>query len=287
MILQEFSATVVTSSDPEGRTTQTENQFMTDEFTTPTEAVTTPRTSIARIGILGAVAAALVAVGILAAAATATPAGTLAAGTTGGSIPSSTVGLDNRGGPGMGRMGGGITITAISGSNLTLKTVDGWTRTIAVTTTTALTKGGATIALTDLKVGDAIQFAQTRQTDGSYSITKLDVVLPHADGKVTAISGSTITVTGRDGSTATIKVTSATTYTVGTATGKALTDVKVGMRLDAVGTLNTDGSLAASAVRAFDPATMPGEHGGDGDAPLGNGPAPAASPSASASASAG
>ena len=53
------------------------------------------------------------------------------------------------GGPGFGRGGfgfGGITITAIDGSNLSLKTEDGWTRTIAVTSDTAVTRAGKTIA---------------------------------------------------------------------------------------------------------------------------------------------
>ena len=68
-------------------------------------------------------------------------------------------------------------------------------------------------------------------------------------------------------------------------TGKALTDVKVGMVVNAVGTLNSDGSLSATAVRAFDPTTMPGR-GHDGHGPMGN-DAPDASPAASAATSAG
>ncbi len=264
---------------------------MTHEFTTPIEPVAARRGSLARIGLLGAATAALVAVGILAVAATAAPSGTIAANTTGSTSASIDlpVGapLD---GPMGGRFGGmrgfggmpgfgGITITAISGSNVSLKTVDGWTRTIAIAGDTTLEKAGATITLTDLKVGDQVQIRQTRLDDGSFKVTELHVLLPRAGGIVTAVTGSTITVEGRDGTTTTIKVIASTTYQVGRADGKALTDIEVGMHLMAVGTENADGSLTASAVRAVDPANMPGRGGlgpwkGQGHGPWGDGSAP-------------
>lgn len=239
-----------------------ENYAMTDEFTTPTERVASRPTSVARIGLIGAAAAALVGAAILIFGATAAPSGTLAAADT---TNSAAVELQGHG-PGDGMMGdvggghgfGATTITAISGSSVSLETEDGWKRTITITSDTALTKGGATIAQSDLKVGEEVRFQQARQTDGTFSITKLNVVLPHLGGTVTAVSGSTITVTERDGTTGTIKVTSSTTYEVGMTSGKALSDVTVGMRVGAVGTLNPDGSLTATAVHAIDPATMPG-----------------------------
>lgn len=263
--------------------------MMVDQ-TTPTPEVAARRSSVARIGILGALAAGIVGAAILIFGTTATPAGTLAAANGATSTAVDLQGRGSRDGD-MGGFGGhgfrGITIAAMTGSNVSLKTVDGWTRTITIASDTALTKGTATITLSDLKVGDEVRFAQTRQTDGSFSITKLTVVLPHAGGTVTAVSGSSITVTRRDGTAATIKVTSSTTYEVGDTTGKALTDVKVGMFVGAVGTLNSDGSLTASAVRAIDPASFPGrgDHGGHG--PWDNGAAPDASPDASADSSAG
>ncbi|MEO8470029.1 MAG: DUF5666 domain-containing protein [Chloroflexota bacterium] len=264
-----------------------------DHQTTPTAVATRPA-SAARIGLLGAVAAAVIGAAILIAGTTATPAGTLAAAN--GSLPNA---VDTAGrGLGAGHMDGdvagfggrgfgGITISSISGSNVSLITSDGWTRTIAIASDTTLTKGTATITLTDLKVGDGVRFAQTRQTNGSYTITKLNVVLPHAGGTVTAVSSSSITVTQRDGSTVTINVGSSTAYEVGGTTGKALTDVKVGMLVGAVGTLNTDGSLTATAVRAVDPASFQGDGDHHGHRPLGHGTAPAASPDAPANGSAG
>ena len=152
---------------------------------------------------------------------------------------------------GRGRFGigfGGVTITAISGSNLSLKTDDGWTRTITVTTDTAITRAGATIPITDLKVGDEIRFRQQRQDDGTYTITEVHLVIPSVAGQVTKIDGSTITVQRFDGTTQTIHVDSATTYRVAGVTDPTLSDIKVDAFIVAQGTQRTDGSLDAEAV---------------------------------------
>ena len=117
-----------------------------------------------------------------------------------------------RGGPGFGF--GDITITTISGSDLSLKTADGWTRTITVTADTTITRAGTAIKVTDLKVGDEIRFAQTKNDDGTYTVTKIQLVLPSVAGQVTAVDGSTITVKRFDGTTQTIHVDASTTYTV-------------------------------------------------------------------------
>lgn len=246
-----------------------------DEFTSPPapvlasppgHAAATARW--ARVGLLGIGAAALLAVALLALGSSAAPAGTLAAGTT--SNDNQVVeNLNGFGGPGLpgGRGGfghglGGITITAISGSNISLETADGWTRTITVDSGTTYSKNGDTIALGDLAVGDEIGFRQTLEDDSSWTIDAIAVIPPHAGGEVTAVSGSTITVTQRDGTTATINVDGSTTYQVN-GDDAALADVKVGMFLVAQGTENSNGSLDATDVRAGDKGALrgPGQKG--------------------------
>jgi hypothetical protein len=143
-----------------------------------------------------------------------------------------------------------ITISAISGSSLSLKTDDGWTRTITVGSAVTITKAGATIALGDLAVGDQIRFAQEKATDGTWTVTAIRVVLPAIGGEVTAISGNTITVTGKDGTTGTIHVDGDTTYEVGGTAGKALSDITVGSFVVAEGSLRSDGSLDADTVHS-------------------------------------
>jgi hypothetical protein len=152
-------------------------------------------------------------------------------------------------GIGLGR--GGVEITAIDGSSVSLKTVDGWTRTIEVTSSTQITKGGDTIALSDLAVGDTIRFRQKRNADGSFSVIRIDVVLPSVAGTVTAKTGSTITLKQRDGTSVTVHVTGSTKFRVQGVTGTAsLSDVAVGMGLIANGEKNADGSLNADRVLA-------------------------------------
>jgi len=175
------------------------------------------------------------------------------------------MGLDTDGagfrGPGMHGFGQ-ISITSINGSNLSLKTVDGWTRTITVTSSTKITKGGATIAVGDLKVGDEIRFSQTGNSAGTYTIDAIAVVLPKVGGEVTAKTSTSITVTQRDGTSATITVTGSTTYQVAGVTSATLSDVAVGMRVVAEGTKASDGTLTATRVLAAAAGQFGGGHGG-------------------------
>jgi hypothetical protein len=143
-----------------------------------------------------------------------------------------------------------ITISAINGSNLSLETEDGWTRTITVGSDTTITKGGETIAVGDLAVGDQIGFAQEREDDGSFTVTAIKVVLPAIGGEVTAVADNTITVTGKDGTTGTIHVDGDTTYAVDGTTGQALSDIEVGDFVIAEGSLRDDGSLDADVVHS-------------------------------------
>ena len=151
-----------------------------------------------------------------------------------------------------GRAFGPITITAISGSSVSLETEDGWTRTITVTTDTAITKGGQKAALSDLEVGDTVRLGQKRNADGSWTVTALAVVLPKTAGTVTAIGSDTITITGRDGTAQTIHTTGSTTYHKGKADGTRA-DVTVGSQIVAIGERGSDGSITATSIQVFLP----------------------------------
>ena len=192
-------------------------------------------------------------------------------------------GFGHVGSPGFDRGGfgfGKITITAISGQNLSLKTEDGWTRTIAVTADTTITRAGKTIAFGDLKVSDQIAFRQDRQADGTYTITAINVILPSIGGTVTKIDGSTITVERRDGTTGTIHVDGDTTYRIAGDDTPALSDIKVGDVVIGSGTLRDNGSLDAEAVGAGGPGRGEwfGGHGPHGDKVPNASPAPSTTP---------
>lgn len=142
---------------------------------------------------------------------------------------------------------GKITITAINGSNISLRTDDGWTRTITVTSSTTITKAGQTISVSDLAVGDTIRFAEQRNDDGTYTITRIVVVVPTVAGVVTNVTDTTITITARDGMSHTIRTTASTTYKVGDAAGSR-SDVTVGAVIVAAGERASDGTLTAATV---------------------------------------
>lgn len=149
------------------------------------------------------------------------------------------------GGPGGFRQ---ITIGAISGSNITLKTDDGWTRTVAVTSSVALTKGGQTITLSDLSVGDTVRFSQTRGDDGTVTVTAIAVVVPSVGGTVSDVTTSGFKVTTRDGSVWTITTDGATTYQVGAVAGTRAA-VADGARVRVEGESTGDNALKALGVQ--------------------------------------
>lgn len=147
---------------------------------------------------------------------------------------------------GRGRFGP-ITITAISGSSLSLETKDGWTRTIAITSATAITKDGETIAASDLAVGDEIRLRQGRASDGTFTIAAIEVIQPMIGGTVTSVTTDSITVTGRDGASHTLATSNSTTYRLGGAAASR-SDVVVGSKIVATGSAGTGDSFTATTV---------------------------------------
>ncbi len=169
----------------------------------------------------------------------------------GGSLGGGALG----GGPRGGSVVGPITISAIDGSNVTLTTADGWTRTIAVTDSVKITRGGATAKLSELRTGDEVRLGQTRASDGTYTVTSLDVILPTVAGTVTDVSGDGFTVKRRDGTTTKVAVTGSTTFRLGTASGTKA-DVTVGATVVVSGTNGSDGSLSAVSVQVIPPVVV-------------------------------
>ena len=229
---------------------------MTAEQTGPGGAVSfdgsTGRPSRGRVGLVLAGAAIL----IVAAAATSLAAGP-STSTAPGDTTRSTLGAlyaapGEGDGPDLGRFGAhgfrDITITAISGNDVTLGTPDGWRRTITITDSVDLTKGGQDIAVSDLKVGDQVRFRQVRNDDGTYTVTAVAVVVPSIRGTASDITASGFKVTTRDGSVWTVAVNSSTTYSYGMGSG-TLADVKAGEAVRVQGTITADNQLTATNVR--------------------------------------
>ena len=218
----------------------------------------TPGPSRLRVAAVAGAAAAL-AVGVVATSLAASPAPSAAGSTNNsasgaGQVPFLAIdpGFDGSLDLDHGRFGGqgfrDITIKAISGSNVTLATDDGWTRTIAVTSSVELTKGGQAIQLSALKVGDQVRFSQTRNADGTYTVDAIAVVVPSVRGTVSDVSSSGFKVTTRDGSVWTIAINGTTKYQFGTGAG-TLADVTNGTVALVQGTTTGDNALTALTVR--------------------------------------
>jgi hypothetical protein len=141
-----------------------------------------------------------------------------------------------------------ITIASISGSDVTLVTADGWRRTITVSSAMNLTKGDQKIALGDLKVGDHVRFRQTRDANGTFTVTDLAVVVPTIRGTVSAVTSSGFKVTTRDGSVWTVSVNGSTKYSFGQGDG-SLADVKDGTVVGVSGETTGDNAMTALGVR--------------------------------------
>jgi hypothetical protein len=141
-------------------------------------------------------------------------------------------------------IGRSITIAKIDGSNVSLKTDDGWTRTIAVTDTTEIRIGSQVGKLSDLNVGDEVSLREKKNADGTYTITLIVVRVPTIAGTVTDVSSSGFTVKLRDGSSKTVTVSGSTSFLVGTAKSSKA-DLSVGARVQVEG---TDGTPFAATV---------------------------------------
>jgi hypothetical protein len=150
------------------------------------------------------------------------------------------------GGPG-GGPGGGATITAINGSQLSLTTANGWSRTLDAAGATITGPDDATLALSDLQVGDEVRVHEARNFDGSTTVTEISVLAPNVEGTVTAVTDTSVTVQEADGTSRTATLTDATTYSARRAAA-AKADLTVGSVVRIEGTENADGSFTATSV---------------------------------------
>jgi hypothetical protein len=174
------------------------------------------------------------------------------------------------------------TVTAISGNTLTLKSERGsTTSTVHVLSSATIQRAGQTAGLSDIHIGDTIAVAGTQNSDKSFNAERVEIILPHAGGQITKISGSDITVSDHGGGALVIHTTASTKFVTLTkgANGPvqsttALGSLKVGDFIVAEGTKNSDGSITALTVSTF-PAGARSWGAGHGDTSGKSGAAPA------------
>ena len=133
---------------------------------------------------------------------------------------------------------------------MTIAQFDGSSKTLTLTGSTTYTEAGASVSMSALIVGDRISAQGTVDSAGNFTATAVTIAPASIQGTVASKTTTTIVVTTTAGKTATVDVSSATKYSVGGVSAPTLANVAVGDRLTAQGTLNSDGSLAATVVQA-------------------------------------
>ena len=186
-----------------------------------------------------------------------------------------------------------VEVTGVDGTNVTLETDDGWTRTVD-TANVAVTLDSDTLAASDLEPGDRVQVIQVRNANDTYTITGLALVLPEATGTVSEVTDTGFTVTEPDGTETPVMVTDETRWPAAGLPGSpgaptpGLDALQDGDLVHVRGTLGEDGTLTATEIlvigRSFvigDPAMpVPGQPLPQDPAPQEPVPTPETSPAA-------
>jgi len=169
-----------------------------------------------------------------------------------------------RGGPkGPGKHGLDGSVSNLQTSSFTLLAQDGTRRTVTLTSSTTYHRGPATTASRSaLADGEHVKVRANGTPPAPGSSTSVqaadvNIIAPHMDGTITAIGGSTITITDPDGFTRTIKTSSSTTYTHNgqSSSRSALAN---GQNVHAVGSVDSDRTdLDAATVNTGTPPPPP------------------------------
>jgi Domain of unknown function (DUF5666) len=173
------------------------------------------------------------------------------------------------------------TISALDASSVTLTDPYGTATTYSFTSGLTVTKNHVAATVSDLAVGQRVEAGLT--ASGSTTISSIDIdngrsgdqgpdhaMGPVSGGRVSAVSGSTITVTDPRGNTHTITVDGSTTYSFNGVAGN-FGEVTVGSFVFATGTSTGTGALTASSVAISTTAPSFGHsHDGDGQGEVGD-----------------
>jgi len=173
----------------------------------------------------------------------------------------------------------GGQVSAVSGSTITVAGRAGNSQDILTTADTTFQLDGAAVSLSDIKAGQFLMAEGTTDSAGAFTATAIHASTSqpqggpgghgpgdgsHAGGQVSAVSGSTITVAGRDGNSQDILTTADTTFQLDGAAAD-LSAIKAGQFIHADGATDSAGAFTATAIHAStsQPQGGPGGHGPD------------------------
>ncbi len=162
------------------------------------------------------------------------------------------------------------TVTKISGSTLTLRTLAG-TVTITTTSSTTYSREEQQVKLSAVKVGDVVAVRGTRTgtsptATSPIAATEITIEVPSVSGRVQSVSGTTVTLVTADGQLETVSLSSSTAYHGIRGASATLSSIKTGVYIVAQGTkvdlttLNAD-NVEVLGVLSFTPHAFPGHTG--------------------------
>ena len=154
------------------------------------------------------------------------------------------------------RFSEGGYVTAVTATSVTVLRWNGVTTTYAITPTTVFTEGSRSSSAASLVVGDRVNIRLARSA--KTTALRINIELAELGGKVTSVNANTITITGGQGFSRTILVSSATTYSE-SGTSATLAGVTIGLTINAKGTIDPNGTtLDALTVTIGHPETVRG-----------------------------
>ncbi len=149
-----------------------------------------------------------------------------------------------------------LKVTSVSGD-----TIYGVNRaavpvTVTVTTSTTISEAGAPTAITAIAPASFIRVRGARTAPHALTARAIAIVVPHRVGKITGISGTTLTLTAAFGRTYTVQTGSSTKYVYRLRPQKAASfaTLTLGTRVVVAGTLSADKTTITALRIAILPA---------------------------------
>ena len=138
-------------------------------------------------------------------------------------------------------------ITALGTNTVTIQGRHGTSTVYTTTAATTYFEGKTAVTIAALAINENVELMLTSTTP--QTVTSISIHLVNFEGKVSAISGNTITISGWNSTTRTVNVSATTTYTLNGAPS-TLGAITVGSEIEAKGLLGTNATtLNAVSVR--------------------------------------
>lgn len=163
------------------------------------------------------------------------------------------------------------TVTGISGSTLTLRTLTG-TVTVTTSSSTKYSREGKQLSFGAITVGEVVQVRGSRgdtakTTSSPIAATAITIEVPTIMGRVQSVSGSTITLVTSNGQLEYVTTSGATVYQGLRGAAATSTSVKAGVFVVAQGTETDLSHMTADGIQVlgttgFGPHGFPGHAGG-------------------------